>query len=389
MSKLACNIVSYTPNPDMLSAYFRTWHLEALLNQAANLVDRCLEDYRFYASLDYAWNEFHFDLHTEEKQVELVKSREAVKPQEQMDLSEQAPESAEASDSEREESSDRESEAEASTAPAVGEIPATTSSVEIQAEAVQRKKELSGPGQPFALNEQRDLTLKRLCRDYEEALNRSCVAYDGLRQFYDHIGLSSPMPSQAETLSESISNLAIWIRDSCEWLARYHQLEQAFTRVVSVRSLLNRNAWTQLKHARDSFSFKLQVPVELFRGYDNCHMRGVGVSLVGEAGTIPWSALVRLPEDAVWERAGHTVLVDQSNRVPCLLGRVENRRSSQPLQLGGTLSWLNASPIGRATQGGLWSIDLFRPLGASAESFGHVEDVLLEISVVATPQKEI
>lgn len=393
MSELACNIASYRPDPNMLAANFRLWHVEALLDQAATLIGRCLEDFRQYASLDYALHQFQSDLETQEKQLDLDKKRRAEGYFDREVATAQNREShLEASPLEesKEEMRTRAVDAEEigrQLAQATADASFRKSALEIRAEALQRKKELSAPGKPLALEEQRDLALKRLCRDYEQALNRACVAEEGLKHIYDHAEPTSPLQFADETLPASISNLAIWIRNCTEWLVRYQLQEQAFTRVVSVRSLLTRSTWVQLKQTRDSFSIKLQVPTDLFRGHDNCRMRGIGASLIGEAGTVPWSLTIRLPDEAVYERAGLSVEVDQSARPSCLLGRVENRRSVRPLELYGASSLINASPVGRSTPRGLWSLEIFKPAGASSESFSQLEDVLLEISAVGTPQK--
>ena len=390
MSDLACTIVLYRPDPNMLATKFRYWHVEELLDQANTLINRCLKDFKDYSALNYAWHQFLLDLESEEKKLGIYRQtrdqdvfdRDVVTPQKEEVTSLESQESQEESEiltlGEPVEVDETMKEPEA---------PVIKSNLDLRAEAVQRKKELSAPGQPFAVNERRDLALNRLCRDYEEAVNRCCVAEEGLKQLYDHVGASSPLPSEAETLGTSISNLAMWIRNSIEWLVGYHQLEQRFTRVVSIRSLLNRNAWTLLKHSRDSYSIKLPFPADLFRGHDNCHMRGIGASLIGEAGTVPWSMVLRLPEEAVYERSGQSVEVDQTRRASCLLGRVENRRSVRPMEICGGSSLLNASPIGRSNQGGMWSVEIFKPLGATSETFSHVEDVVLEINVVGIPQK--
>ncbi|HEY5513540.1 MAG TPA: hypothetical protein VIK40_07850 [Geomonas sp.] len=394
MSALACNVVSYRPDPDMLAARFRPWHVEALLNQAATLIDRCLEDFREYSSLDYAWNQFQADLEIQEKQLEFDKRQGAgielagasSTAEDQGNPSEVSQESLDETNVEmiaRSVDVNETEEQPVSTTPGVS----ARSSLELRAEALLRRQELSAPGRPLALNEQRDLALKRVCRDYEEAVNRACVAEEGLKKIYDHVEPSSPLSYEAETLGLSITNLSIWIRNAIEWLVGYQQFEQTFTRVVSVRALLNRSAWVQLKQTRDSFSTKLQVPEDLFRGYENCRVQGIGASLIGEAGTVPWSIMLRLPDEAVYERSGQTEEVDQSSRASCLLGRVENRLSVHPLEICGVTTLINASPIGRSTQGGLWSLELFKPWGATSETFSHVEDVALEIHIVGTPQK--
>jgi hypothetical protein len=386
MSKLACTIALYRPDPDLLASKFRYWHLDALLHQADRLMQRCLEDFKDYSALDYQWNLFQVDLEAQEKKVGLytqtavegIFERAAAPALEEPAQSDTVQEPLELLETVAEEPPPAQPE------PSAEPI---KSSLDLRAEAVQRKRELAAPGRPFALDEQRDLVLKRLCRDYEEAVDRACVAEVGFRRLYDYPGLSSPLPSEAETLGASLTTLAIWIRNALEWLAGYRQKAVPFTRAVSVRSLLNRNAWALLKHSRDSYALKIQIPVDLFRGHDNCQITGVGAVLVGEAGTVPWSAVLRIPGEAVYERGGLSVNVDQSDRPSCLLGRVESRRSTRPVQICGAGSLAKASPVGRSTQDGLWSLEIFKPVGAHSESFGHLEDVILEIHATGVPQK--
>jgi hypothetical protein len=388
MSELACNIVLYRPDPGHLASRFSYWHLEALLNQADTLITRCIKDFRNYSALDFAWSQFEIELETQEKKLGLynppsgrdIFDRDVT--QEQRDSTVSIQENAE------------ETEILTLVEPVEADQPVTEpaeswglrTSLDFRTEAFQRKKELSAPGRPFALYEQRDLALKRLCRDYEEAVNRACVAEEGLKKLYNR-DQGSPLPSEAETLGTSITTLSTWIRNSLEWLVAYHQREQTFTRVVSVRSLMNRNAWALVKHSRDNYATRLQIPADLFRGYDTCHVRGVAAALVGEAGTVPWTIMLRLPEEALYEDSGQSVEVDQSGRTTCLMGRVENQRAARPPELCGASSLLDASPIGRSNQGGLWTLEIVKPAGASSESFSHLEDVVLEISVAGMPPK--
>lgn len=391
MSKLACNIAMYHPDLKILASRYRTWHVKEILNEAATLIERCIIEYREYYALDYDWNRFRLDLTTQEKDIDLHRRRETEEPPESEPAVTEEDEVATAlSETEEEPAPEMlgtAAEAELPFEQPPEPVPVTMTKLDLRSEEAQRKRELSAPGQPFALNEQRDLTLKRLCRDYEEAVDRAWVAEQGLRKIYDHSQLATPLPSGAETLSESITHLAIWVRDAREWLARYQQHEESFTRVVSVRSQLGRNAWALLKHSRDSYSLKFRMPPELFQGHDNCHLKGVGAWLVGDAGSVPWSMIVRLPEEAMYERWGQRVEVDQSARPSCLLGRVQNNRSAQPVEICGTNSLLNATPIGQGNQEGLWSLEIYKPLGATSESFSHLEDVVLELSATGIPQR--
>ncbi|TGU74848.1 hypothetical protein E4633_05140 [Geomonas terrae] len=388
MMKLACNVAAYRPDPGMLAARFEARHAETLLAEAERLLERCIADFREYSALDRAWQELSHDLSILEKELELDRQRvEAMEPQEREVAAQEEPVPP------REETQEHAPGGEAEAVPPAAEEEAepeleraeVTGMIGLRGESIRRRKELAGPGGPLAMNEQRDLVLKRLCRDYEAALDRIAVAEEGLMRIYGH-DAPSPLGSWAETLGASIASCTVWTRDALEWIACYQRREQAFTRAFSVRALMNRNAWGQLRHARDSFAVRVQVPQELFQGVENCRFRGVSASLLGEAGAVPWSALVRLPERAGYVRRGERVEVDQRGLPPVLLGRVENRRSVRRSEFCGMVTHENASPVGKGANDGLWSVELFRPVGAVSEQFAQVEDLVVEVKVCGVPQ---
>ncbi len=388
MSKLACNVAAYRPDPGMLAARFEPRHVGTLLAEAERLLERCVADYREYAALDRAWQELSHDLSILEKELELDRQRiEAMEPPEREVPVREEPVSP------LEETQEQAPGGEAEEAPAAEEEKTeteperveVTGMIGLRGESIRRRRELAGPGGPLAMNEQRDLVLKRLCRDYEAALDRIAVAEEGLMRIYGH-DAPSPLGSWAETLGTSIASCTVWTRDALEWIECYQRREQAFTRAFSVRALMNRNAWGQLRHARDSFAVRVQVPPELFQGLDNCRFRGVSASLLGEAGAVPWSAMLRLPERGVYARRGERVEADQRGLSPIVLGRVENRRSVRRSEFCGMVTHENASPVGKGANDGLWSLELFRPVGAASEQFAQVEDLVVEVKVCGVPQ---
>ncbi|WP_224983800.1 hypothetical protein [Geomonas agri] len=394
MSKLACNVVAYRPDPELLAARFQPRQAEVLLEQAEGLLARAVAEFREYAALDRAWQELSHDLEILKQELELDRRRvQGEEPAAEEPVSE--PAAAEAQEKEEGEAAHHDtegapaegaSEAEAAVEPTVAEEPtAITSMLELRGESIRRRRELTGPGGPLALDEQRDLVLGRLCRDYEEGLNRVAVAEEGLRRIFGY-EVASPLSSWSETLGASLASNLIWTRNALEWLALYRQGEQTFTRAFSVRALMNRNAWGQLRHARDSFPVRLQVPSELFQGFENCRFRGVSASLLGEAGGVPWSALLRLPETAYYLRSGQRVEVDQRELSEIILGRVENRRSVRRSEFCGMVTHLNVSPVGRPVNEGQWHVELLRPVGAVTEQFAQVDDLVIEVKVAAVAQ---
>jgi hypothetical protein len=397
MTESEGSILSYRPDPEMLAKTFQFRHVESLLAQADDLMEKCLKEVDIYSSLDYAWTEFVTDLETQERQLELDKKNgDWTEPEAEEPLGEapeaaeehagEAPEEEEAAAPAEGEEPPEETEEPAGEPPAPEEpAPEETSHLAIRMKALRRKRVLSGKGGPFALNEQRDLALKRLGGNYREALNRATVAEEGLKRIFDRQEPPLPLPEGNETLSALMTNLSIWIRDSLKWLEAYRHLEQTFTRIISIRALLNRNQWTQLKHSRDSYALKLRVPEELFRSHSNCRILSVGASLVGEAGVVPWSISIKLPDRAIYERVAGVIEVDQSPLPPCLLGRVENRKAHCPSQTCDN-TFHNASPMGVATPEGNWALEIFKPLGSGTETFDHVSDIVIEISASGIPR---
>ena len=415
-------IMDYQPDRAALKTKFRPWHVEALLNQAADLMDKCLGELREYAALNYAWNQFSIDLMTLRKELDLdIAHKEDYKrdkitvdaKQKFFTDSQSSFDAAKAEAAQLHSYKSNEGQGNAGWTRAAqnyreklvedfsrnmektladlhvawfnSDVGYNESRLEIREGAVKEKEDRSVSGQPLALNWQSELVWIRLKRDYEDALNRACIAEEGLERFYGHKPDVSVLPGSEQPMEAAISHLEIWIRKSIEWLVAYQQREQAFTRVVSIRSLLTKETWNSLKEAKDHFETSLTIPAALFSNHDNTRLRGIGASFIGDVGDVPWSLIVRVPKEAIYQRNGQSINVIQGDLPSCFLGRVENRKAVRLLEISGVVSLMNASPIGRLGPLGSWSLEMFRPSG-TAEEFSEIEDVLLEISVVGQPK---
>jgi len=178
--------------------------------------------------------------------------------------------------------------------------------------------------------------------------------------------------------------VAIWIRQAIENLVAYQQLDQSFTRVVSLRAVTGNESWEKLQKSKEKFSTNFVLPPDIFFMHENVRLRGLGASLIGEAGTVPWSIVIKLPEEAYYLRSGENASVSQGDVPSCFIGRVENRKSTRPIEMGGMISLMNASPIGEPSPKGYWTISIIRPAN-TAEKFSDIEDILLEVSAVGVP----
>lgn len=229
----------------------------------------------------------------------------------------------------------------------------------------------------FSFKAQIDEIEKRLKRDFEDAFNRLFQAHEGLKLIY---GFDVNLPNKT---SNPISDFSLWNRQAIEFLVAYQQLDQAFTRAISVRTLLSKDDWNALETKPVQFSLNSK----LFIHHENVRFRGIGASIIGKAGLIPWSIKISLPKKAIYIRGGIPVHVDQNEFSSCLIGVVENRNSVRPMEYCGAVSLMNLSPIGdeEFNGKGLWEIILEKPEKFS-EMFLDIDDIILEINVVAQPK---
>src|SRR5438105_4692045 len=72
--KLQAVDLAYVPSKERL-ANFRFWHVETLLNQAADLLDRCLRERRDYDAGCEAYRKFQLDLARQGGQKQLAEDR--------------------------------------------------------------------------------------------------------------------------------------------------------------------------------------------------------------------------------------------------------------------------------------------------------------------------
>ncbi|WP_381508091.1 hypothetical protein [Spirosoma flavum] len=417
---LTSTLLKYKPLAHKLSSKFRIWHVEALLNQSADLLERCLAEEREYNTLNFEWKQFQLNLQAELDSIVLEEKKRdnAYFDRDRVYI-----------DSENKFLKDSENDFQQSKKAARGAydnsnsgasgeglIPYEQASqrlVEKNIEEIQRnsradllstkavwvnqdegnsktqigtrrhlhdqKREQTKSGGLFDLSIRIDAVKERLKRNYEDAYDRLAVAKQGLESIYGYE--QKNFPKEEKNL---ISSLAIWNSEAIEWLIAYQQLEQGFTRVVSVRYLLGDEQWNKLGNF--DTPLPLHIPSDFFRTHVSVRVRGVGASIIGSAGLFPWTITIGVPKQAVFYREnGKPKPIDQTAIPLCLLGRVENRKSTSPVEIGGLISLCNASPIGSSDDDtdpeGNWSIKIDSPLN-KVESFSGIDDILLDIIIV-------
>ena len=407
----------YKPNVEKLRLRFREWHVEALLNQAADLMDRCTTELREYRSLDFGFQQLRIDLEKEARDLALEEARLEFFEREGITLRERERCIADTNDEwgsalAEAEKLYRYADGAGQGAPGwtkagqnVSEMRLKTQEREMEknvlakqlqwadadseygkkklasrTEALVTRKQLSVPGGPLSLDWQRDLLLERLHFNLEKAMDRIIVAQVGLERLYGRRILAN-LPGGESPVDEVISKALLWIREAVEFLVAYGQLDQAFTRVVSVRALVGEVNWAKLGVSGTGAT--MRIPASAFNQHENVRLRGLAAALIGDVGRVPWSVTLTLPLNAIYVRESHEFNVQQ-DLPDCLLGRVENRRSPRAVEVCGLVSLASASPIGAAGDQGLWHVDIEVPSG-SGEARDKLEDVVLEIGCVGIP----
>ncbi|MCF0069765.1 hypothetical protein LZD49_04730 [Dyadobacter sp. CY261] len=392
---------------------FRRWHVDALLNQGADLTDRCVDELRELRSLYLAKAQFEIEIEKEEKQFLLesqllnigffdrkvdiltkrssflklmietrfsnvrvaadrvnsdqngqhntISSATVVAHEKNLELDERVFETKildeeELTSARQQAAHDR-------------------ASINAREAMLTKLKEFQSEGNIFSFQEKIEEVEQRLIRDYEDAFVRLTMAQKGLKEIYGH---EASLPIKPKN---PVSELSIWNREAIEFIISYQQLDQSFTRAISLRSILSDSQWKLLE--TQPILFRLDQ--RLFSQHENVRLSGLGASIIGKAGIVPWSIIVTLPGKAIYKRGGNDFRTGQDDLPSCLIGKVENRNSFRVMEYCGTVSLINASPIGQPdNQDGLWKIAIETPT-KNNEIFADIDDIVLEIVVVGHP----
>ncbi|GAB3788039.1 hypothetical protein GCM10028818_54010 [Spirosoma horti] len=436
------SLLKYQPKEDELKSKFRKWHVESLLNQAVDLLEKCLEEERQYRSLLFTSLQFQLDLNSELNALEFEEKKIS---QDYFKREKIISEIDRAGLSETEVrhkillafSEDLNSRSGALGFTILEQNRLTQDFFDRFNEDVTRrirseildkkilwldedekniidqtqkrrdlykeKLDATNEKRPFNLSKPIEQIAKRLQRNYEDGYARLSVAKEGLELIYNYDIID--LPNVEENL---ISELLIWNRNAIEWLAAYQQRDQGITRTISIRSLIGQTEWDKLGISLETGEAETSfyIPATYFNGYENVRLRGIGASIIGAAGLYPWTITIKVPEKAIFYRnnkdivreskRNQTRLIDQSKMPFCMLGRVENRMSKHPVEISGMISLMNASPIGEpkileTDEGKDWIIKIYKPSvpintsASKSETFTGIDDLLIQLNVVGIP----
>lgn len=246
---------------------------------------------------------------------------------------------------------------------------------------ISRKKNLRKVGGSLAYKWQAERIFSRISRDFDEINDRLIVASAGMREI---LGSELPeytpyyRPDGMPQSADAIDCATQWVRDAAKWMAQIAQVDQIFTVCVSLRDSV-------VGAAPKSFAGinKFRIPEKFFSKHRYVRMRGLSAAYIAsKPQRTPIRCVVTAPKDAqvYTEKKPAPKLLNQSDVPPCLLGRVGSVHSSREPELCGAVSLINCSPIGGAGENGLWIIDI------DSDGFdGELSDLILEFRLAGIP----
>jgi hypothetical protein len=412
--------LEYVPSREKVFQSFRHWHVEPLLNQAADLIDRCKDELKLYNSLWISEEQLKMEIDELEAEIKLEKERlqlyerDLLMAKERNSFYTNSIPNFEKMQKEAQNGYDKEEEGDHKGS---GWAKAGQNKAEVKQRRYQhdldsrlnvkqvawaesdrkyfegklaqkekllaRKKELTDDFNALGFLMQKKLAFQRLEIYYKDTADRAFAASEGLIKIYNY---DSPLEINSDiNYNEAVNYLAKWISKGIAWLVAYGQLDQSFTKSFSLLGVVSSEDRNRFRTSTQSCLLTGKIANDLFNGHENVRLRGISATIIGKAGAIPWTLEVKFPVKAFYARAQQNFLVDQSALPSCFLGRVENRIAARAPEICGQISLINASPLGDYTAPGVyWSFKIDRPASGD-EKFADIKDILIELNLTGKP----
>lgn len=251
-------------------------------------------------------------------------------------------------------------------------------------------------GQPLDFWTQAAQSVDRVLRDYKDAVDRLLVASEGLTSIFDYSDAFVPLLSAVAAGSATGLEAAVdWTREAIRWLTAFSQLDQSFTVCLSLRQALG-NDWKKL--ADGTYHF-FAFDAGHVAGHRYVRLRSLSAwARLDSPDFFPVACTIRLPKGATYTfesaSAGDAPSphVSQSSVPSCTLGSVLDWRVPGPPEECGAVSLRNGSPIGHiegsagAATDALWSVRLDRVTAGKPADIG---DIVLKISLSGRPKPRL
>ncbi len=197
------------------------------------------------------------------------------------------------------------------------------------------------------------------------------------------------------------AQLTAWTAGAKARMARFHQLDQTYTMVLSLKDV----AKSQWDSGKSSGEWSFELPAERFPGQSHVRLVGLGLAAVGatapDLASLPqksktaalapppvppkpagfWNARVAIPAAAtVIDLTGKSTDLDQKLLPEIHLGRVADRDAREP-EVAGAAALRDASPIGKS-----WKITI-SPQSTDGTATASLADVQLYLQLAVRSAK--
>lgn len=255
--------------------------------------------------------------------------------------------------------------------------------------AFKRRDDLTRNGGPLDYSAQASRIEARVERDFRDAVSRLHVAAKGLRVIYGReLELAEIwLPTATTGLLETAVRL---VREEIRFLAAFAQLDQVFSVCHSLRTGVSPPVWQNFVSGAKELAFEL--PEALLTRHTRARVRGLSCVALLKDQLHEWLSLeVSMPTDAAMlipgSQSGVAIVpISQHDAPACTLGRISDYRSTMQPDVCGMISLMNLSPlsarpISKMSKSHAWKARVRRP----PVDPRLCEDLILEVRLTGRP----
>ena len=240
-----------------------------------------------------------------------------------------------------------------------------------------RENAASGGG-VLDLRHEAKIVARGLLRDYREAMIRLAAAQSGMSSI---LGLGSKFRTDKSLrVIDAIPAASELVRNLIHWHSVATQYDQGFTLVIELRDYCTDAQWDDFIDGKE---LAFTIDSRYFAEWWLPRLRGVAATYSGNA-TRALRLVVSVPKLA---NRSDLKVINQSRIPSCVLGRVDNANSFREVEVNGGVTLMNVCPIQAA--GHAWKV-ITQQFGPMISNTGaRVEGIRLELTCVGIPVSNV
>jgi hypothetical protein len=185
---------------------------------------------------------------------------------------------------------------------------------------------------------------QRFKRDFQDVMDRVPVISNGLNLLFGYPDEVSGAPMPDPAADGFFDDYLLWVRNAIAWLIQFSRLDETYVMPVSIRALLGDQVFEAGKQTGE---WSCEIEEAMFPNQRHIRLRGISVYSIenGNGGT--WQTTISPPPQSFCRHlSGKIVTLDQTMVPVCRIGRVYKRDTTRQVDVAGTKSFRNISPLG-------------------------------------------